>query len=88
MAAIATPSLPRNRVLVASADPRFRSRMVRTQEVSGSLSEEAVGGAHALSKLPHFPCDTVLLDRHLPDLDAKEVAELIRQRYPQMEVES
>src|SRR6266403_781911 len=89
MAAIARPSFirPRNRVLVASADPVFRSLMMRDREDSGALSEEAVGGAHALSKLLHYACDSVLLDRHLPDLDAKAVAELIRQRSPQMEVE-
>ncbi len=89
MAAIATPSYirSRNRVLVASADPVFRSLMKKNREDSGSMSEEAVGGAHALSKLLHFACDSVLLDRNLPDLDAKEVADLIRQRYPQMEVE-
>ena len=34
--------------------------------------EEAVGGAHALAKLVQFPCDGVLLDRQLPDLDAEE----------------
>src|SRR5260370_3569899 len=89
MAAIARPSFirPRNRVMVASGDAVFRSLMMRSREDSGALSEEAVGGAHALSKLLHYACDSVLLDRHLPDLDAKEVAELIRQRYPQMEVE-
>ena len=89
MAAIATSSYirSRNRVLVASADPVFRSLMVKNREDSGAMSEEAVGGAHALAKLLHFACDNVLLDRHLPDLDAREVAELIRQRYPQTEVE-
>jgi transcriptional regulator with GAF, ATPase, and Fis domain len=89
MAAIATPIYvrPRNRVLVASADPVFRSLMMKSREDSGAMSEEAVGGAHALSKLLHFACDRVLLDRNLPDLDAMEVAELIRQRYPQTEVE-
>jgi transcriptional regulator with GAF, ATPase, and Fis domain len=88
MAAIATSYIQsRNRVLVASADPVFRSLMRKSREDSGSMSEEAVGGAHALSKLLHFTCDNVLLDRHLPDLDAREVAELIRQRYPQTEVE-
>ncbi len=61
--------------------------MMKNREYSGSLSEEAVGGAHALSKLLHFSCDSVLLDRNLPDLDATEVAELIRQRYPQTAVE-
>jgi transcriptional regulator with GAF, ATPase, and Fis domain/CheY-like chemotaxis protein len=89
MVAIAAPSYirSRNRVLVASADPVFRNLMVKNREGAGAMSEEAVGGAHALSKLLHFPCDNVLLDRHLPDLDAQEVADLIRQRYPQTEVE-
>jgi len=89
MAAIATPSYirSRNRVLVASADPAFRNLMAKNREDAGATSEEAVGGAHALTKLLHFPCDNVLLDRHLPDLDAQEVADLIRQRYPQTEVE-
>jgi transcriptional regulator with GAF, ATPase, and Fis domain len=48
--------------------------------------EEAVGGAHALAKLVQFPCDGVLLDRQLPDLDAEEVASMIRQKYPRIEV--
>ena len=89
MAAIATSSYlrSRNRVLVASADPVFRSLMMKNREEAGAMSGGAVGGAHALAQLMHFACDKVLLDRHLPDLDAQEVAELIRQRYPQTEVE-
>jgi transcriptional regulator with GAF, ATPase, and Fis domain len=89
MAAIATPNLitPRNRFLVASADPAFRSRVMKHRENADSLSEEAVGGAHALAKLLRFPCESVFLDRNLPDLDATEVAELIRQKYPQTAVE-
>ena len=52
-----------------------------------ALSEEAVGGAHALAKLLQISCDGVLLDRNLPDLDASEVAEQIRRQFPQIEVE-
>jgi CheY-like chemotaxis protein len=48
--------------------------------------EEAVGGAHALAKLVQFPCDGVLFDRQFPDLDAEEVASMIRQKYPRIEV--
>jgi len=32
-------------------------------------------------------CDEVLLDRNLPDLDAREVAEQIRRQFPQVAVE-
>jgi transcriptional regulator with GAF, ATPase, and Fis domain len=89
MAATATPSVmrTRNRILVASADPLFRDRMKRNPVYADAMSEEAVGGAHALAKLLQWPCDGVLLDRNLPDLDASEVAEQIRKQYPQIEVE-
>lgn len=89
MAAAATTSLARSyaRILVASADPAFRKQLIERSAYMRALSEEAVGGAHALAKLAHFSCDNVLLDRHLPDLDPVEVAAIIRQRYPQTEVE-
>lgn len=89
MAAAAATSLLRSshRILVASADSRFRKRLIESPLYVRAMSEEAVGGAHALAKLAHFSCDSVLLDRNLPDLDSAEVAELIRQRYPRVEVE-
>ncbi|HEY2461229.1 MAG TPA: sigma-54 dependent transcriptional regulator [Candidatus Acidoferrum sp.] len=89
MAAVATVGLirARSRILIASADPSFRKRVMRNPVYAGSLSEEAVGGAHALAQLLKFPCDSVLLDRNLPDLDASEVAEQIRKQYPRTEVE-
>jgi transcriptional regulator with GAF, ATPase, and Fis domain len=89
MATAATTSLARcsSRILVASADSSFRKRLMASPAYVRASSEEAVGGAHALAKLAHFSCDNVLLDRHLPDLDSAEVAEIIRQRYPQVEVE-
>lgn len=71
---------------MASADPLFRDRVKRSPAYADVMSEEAVGGAHALSKLLQWPCDGVLLDRNLPDLDAQEVADQIRKQYPQIEV--
>src|SRR6266850_4262285 len=89
MAAIATPSFvrSRSRILVASADPALRKRVLQDPLYADSDSEEAVGGAHALAKLLQFSCDSVLLDRNLPDLDAEEVAEQIRKQFPRVEVE-
>ena len=89
MAATATPSVmrARSRILVASADPLFRDRVKRSPVYADAMSEDAVGGAHALAKLLQWPCDGVLLDQNLPDLDAQEVAEQIRKQYPQIEVE-
>jgi len=74
------------RILIASGNPEFRRQMAMQTGGAKSQTEEAVGGAHALAKLVQFPCDGVLLDRHLPDLDAEEVAHMIRQKYPRIEV--
>ncbi len=89
MAATATPGFvrSRNRILIASADESFRKRVMKDPAYAGWLSEEAFGGAHALAKLLQFPCDSVLIDRNLPDLDAQEVAQQIRQQFPRIEVE-
>lgn len=89
MAAIATPTFIRNgtRILIASADASLRKRVRSNPLYAEAYSEEAVGGAHALAKLLQFPCDSVLLDRNLPDLDATEVAEQIRKQFPQVDVE-
>jgi len=45
MAAIAAPVMARTRscVLIASADPIFRQRVMRSATYAGALSEEAVG---------------------------------------------
>ncbi|MGA2814215.1 MAG: sigma-54 dependent transcriptional regulator [Candidatus Acidiferrum sp.] len=89
MSATATSNalLPRTRVLVASADSGFRKQLMMDPQYASAWREEASGGAHALARLGEMRCDSVLLDRHLPDLDAGEVAELIRQRYPLINVE-
>jgi transcriptional regulator with GAF, ATPase, and Fis domain len=89
MAAIAAPVMARTRscVLIASADPIFRQRVMRSATYAGALSEEAVGGAHALARLLQISCDSVVLDRNLPDLDATEVAEQIRRQFPKISVE-
>jgi transcriptional regulator with GAF, ATPase, and Fis domain len=88
MAAIA-PGFARaqRRILIASADAAFRQRVMKNPAYAEAPREEAVGGAHALAKLLQGSYDSVVLDTHLPDLDAKEVAEQIRHQFPQMEVE-
>jgi len=89
MAATATPGVicSRTRILVASADAAFRKRILNDPAYANAFSEEAIGGVQALAKLMQFPCDGVLLDQNLPDLDAREVAEQIRKQYPRIEVE-
>jgi transcriptional regulator with GAF, ATPase, and Fis domain len=72
----------RNRVLIASADPLFRLRVMKKAVFADCDYEQAVGGAHALAKLKQITCTNVLLDRYLPDLDSEELATLIQKRYP------
>jgi DNA-binding response OmpR family regulator len=72
----------RKRVLIASADPLFRLRVMKKAIFADCDCEQAVGGAHALAKLKQITCTNVLLDRCLPDLDSDELAKLIQKRYP------
>ena len=89
MSAMATPYVVRtkSRILIASPDEGFRKRVLRNPVYADCTSEEAMGGAHALAKLGQTECDGVVLDRHLPDLDAFELAQIIRKKYPRIEVE-
>ena len=45
-----------------------------------------MGGADALDKLETGDWQVLFLDRRLPDLDAEELMETIRQRFPGIEV--
>jgi len=88
MAAASTAGWMRTtgRILVASSDPSVRQRVLGHPDFLGVERMEACGGAHALAKLKEIPCDGVLLDRNLADLDALEVAALIRREFPEITV--
>jgi DNA-binding NtrC family response regulator len=88
MAAAATAEWVRtaSRVLVASSDPEVRQRVLDDPDLDGMERMEACGGAQAIAKLRELPYDAVLLDRNLADLDAVEVAELIRREHPRVSV--
>ncbi|HMK29296.1 MAG TPA: sigma-54 dependent transcriptional regulator, partial [Terriglobales bacterium] len=73
-------------VLVASANAGFREQLVAAFNSHRCPTESAQGGADALAKLEAGDCRMVLLDRRLPDLDAEEMRELIRARFPGVEV--
>lgn len=79
------PPIP-SRLLVASADPAFRNQFLTSLVSAPGNVEEALSGAHALAKLSSICFDRLILDRHLPDLNVHEVAELVRRRFPQVEV--
>ncbi|HVO57190.1 MAG TPA: sigma-54 dependent transcriptional regulator [Dongiaceae bacterium] len=78
---------PRAGMLIASPDSQFRRKWLLDSQRPLGTGHEAEGGAHALAKLREFECDHVVLDKYLPDLDAAEVAALIRERYPRIVVQ-
>ncbi len=48
--------------------------------------EQAAGGAEALVRLESGYWQVLFLDRRLPDLDAEELSDTVRRRFPQIEV--
>jgi DNA-binding NtrC family response regulator len=75
-----------SRVLIISPNHEYRT------EVSGRLSseswliDEATGGAAALDQVEEFFYAAVFLDRRLTDLQAEEVAAILRRRQPKVRV--
>ena len=74
------------RLLVASPDPAFRKMLVQTNVHWQGRVEEVSSGSQALSRLESMPFDVLVLDKHLPDLNSQEIAELVRRRFARMEV--
>jgi DNA-binding NtrC family response regulator len=69
-------------VVVATPNDSLRKQIVETLAGWCWPVQEARGGADALNKLEDSECDLLLLDRCLPDLDAMELAALIKGRFP------
>ncbi len=73
-------------VMIASSNEEFRRRIVEHIGTSFGPVTEAVGGADALAKLDESPCRYLVLDRHLADLNADELEDMLRDLYPGLEV--
>jgi len=74
------------RLLVASPDPAFRKTFAQNSGQSQGRVEEVSSGSQALSRLESTSFDVLVLDKHLPDLNSQEIAELVRRRFAPMEV--
>src|SRR5579872_5634037 len=72
-------------VLVASPSTQMRDRVLRKMERRGPV-QVATGGAEALAKLESGQWQMLFLDRRLPDLDAEELIDIIKARFPGIEV--
>jgi DNA-binding NtrC family response regulator len=73
-------------VLVASPNISMRQQVLDSLLVKARRVEQASGGAEALVHLEQGCWQLLLLDRRLPDLDAEELRETVRKRYPDVEV--
>lgn len=73
-------------VLVASPSNVVRQRVFESLRSPTRHFEQAKGGAEALVHLESGGWQVLFLDRRLPDLDAEELSETVRQRFPGIEV--
>ncbi len=73
-------------VLVATPSSLVRQRVLQSLDPRACRVEHASGGAEALLHLEKGPWHKLFLDRRLPDLDAEELSQTVRQHYPGVEV--
>jgi len=73
-------------VLVASPSNVVRQRVLESLRSPGRRFEQARGGAEALVHSESGFWQVLFLDRRLPDLDAEELSQTVRQRFPGIEV--
>src|SRR5271169_6257678 len=86
MTSFPTPSHYANHILVASPSPVVRQRVLDSLRSPARRFEQAAGGAEALVHLESGFWQVLLLDRRLPDLDAEELSQTVRRRFPGIEV--
>jgi DNA-binding NtrC family response regulator len=73
-------------ILVASPSTVVRQRVLESLRSPARRFEQAAGGAEALDHLESGFWQVLFLDRHLPDLDAEELGQTVRKRFPKIEV--
>src|SRR5208283_5063343 len=73
-------------ILVASPSTRVRQRVLESLRSPVRCFEQATGGAEALVHLESGFWQVLFLDRRLPDLNAEELSQTVRQRFPGIEV--
>ncbi|HET7205842.1 MAG TPA: sigma 54-interacting transcriptional regulator [Terriglobales bacterium] len=85
MAGMTVPSFSREMLIAAPGGLWREQEAASGANVCGSAI--SVGsGAEALAQLQKRSCRTLVLHRHLPDLDADEVAKIARRRFPELEI--
>jgi DNA-binding NtrC family response regulator len=86
MTSFPIPSNYANHILVASPSNVVRQRVLESLRSPVRRFEQAAGGAEALVHLESGFWQVLFLDRRLPDLDAEELSQTVRRRFPGIEV--
>src|SRR5580658_8947763 len=86
MTSYPTPHNYANHILVASPSNVVRQRVLEGLRSPVRRFEQASGGAEALVHLESGFWQVLFLDRRLPDLNAEELSQTVRQRFPEIEV--
>ncbi|MBI1739287.1 MAG: sigma-54-dependent Fis family transcriptional regulator [Candidatus Koribacter versatilis] len=73
-------------ILVASPSSVVRQRVLESLRSPARRVEQASGGAEALGHLENGLWQVLFLDRSLPDLNAEELSQTVRRRFPGIEV--
>jgi DNA-binding NtrC family response regulator len=72
--------------IVVSADTRLRQALAESLKGLRWRVHEASGGAQAMLLLENSSFEAMILDNWLPDLQVNELAELVRQSHPEMDL--
>jgi two-component system KDP operon response regulator KdpE len=67
------------RLLLVDDEPQIVRALTPALAAAGYVVETAASGAEALTKMAEDPCDAVILDLGLPDMDGKEVIARVRE---------
>jgi DNA-binding NtrC family response regulator len=86
MTSFPSPHNYADHILVASPSNVVRQRVLESLRSPVRRFEQASGGAEALVHLESGFWQVLFLDRRLPDLDAEELSQTVRQRFPGIEV--
>jgi DNA-binding NarL/FixJ family response regulator len=65
---------------------RYGLRALFQQEASMQVVGEADNGIQLLAQLPTTPCDVVLLDLHMPELDGLATTQRLRVEFPDVKI--
>jgi DNA-binding NarL/FixJ family response regulator len=65
---------------------RYGLRALFQQEASMQVVGEADNGIQLLAQLPTTPCDVVLLDLHMPELDGLATTQRLQAEFPEIKI--